>query len=157
MEKSKAGKVVKLKPKTVEQKDKEAIKDSSPFDRVFDHAQECALANRSAVINHEDYGFISAYGQAWMLNLFLQRAWLIADNGKKLGYNTKVPYYKLSVSAGYDCNTQDGTIDPALIFDFQPDNKKGGTAVSLRVPEPAARQLLAWYCFKKGCNLGLIL
>lgn len=145
---------MQLKPRTSSQKDKEVVQDKSPLFKIVTHAQACAAEKRTAVINHEDWGFLSIGGKSWMLSLFKGAGFLIADGGKPLSVDLKNPKFThtLTLAIGYDVSSEG--IQQVVVVDLAEGKK---SRHSYRVPEPAMRGTVAMYCVKKGCNLSVVL
>lgn len=145
--------VVPLKPRTQAQKDKKVVNDKATLSDVVKHMQQCAGAKRTAVLNHEDWGFLSIQGKAWMFNLHQGAAALIATEDSVTDVNPKdlKLTHKLTLAIGYEISAD--ALDQSVVIDFT--HKKD--VHSYRVPEAAMKSLLAAYCVKKGCNLSLVL
>lgn len=159
MKKKTVGKVVALKPKTMAQKDKRIVNDRSSLSQLIAHAQDCAAAGRTSVMNHEDYGFLIIDGRAWMFSLFSKLAWVVAEDKKPVSHNLKVPGYDVSIAIGYEVSApseqQPDPLMQQVVIDFHP--RRVGQHHSYRVPEPAMKRLLAHYCVKSNCNMSVIL
>lgn len=147
------GKLVQLKPKTTAQKDKAAVQDKSPLATVFAHAQACAAEKRTTVINHEDWGFLSIGGKAWMFSLFKGAGTMIADDCKPLPINLKKLKltHTVTLALGYEVTAK--AISQVVVVYFVHKKEQH----SYRIPEPAMQGMLATYCVAKGCNLSLVL
>ncbi len=146
-------KVVQLKPRTSAQKDKAVIRDKSPLAKVLGHAQECAAEKRTAVINHEGWGFVCIDGKAWMFSLFKGLGALVADDGKAFAVDLKKLKltHAVTLAIGYEVTAE--AISQVVVVDFAHKKERH----SYRIPEPAMQGMLATYCVTKGCNLSLTL
>lgn len=145
--------VVPLKARTSQQKDKRVVNDKATLLDVVKHMQQCAKEKRTAVLNHEDWGFLSIQGKAWMFNLHQGAAVLIATENGMTDVDVKdlKMTHKLTLAVGYEVSAE--ALDQSVVIDFT--RKKD--VHSYRVPEAAMKSLLAAYCVKKGCNLSLVL